>query len=347
MRPLLHALTAVFALILSLACEGTPPPAATVENDAEIGVYGIDRISGPFSHENLTLFFLHGADQFEAGSYVTLEQAMAADLVEVHETGNVGELAIDNASDVDVFIQAGDIVRGGQQDRVLTTDLVVPAGAEAMPLASFCVEQGRWSQRGSESRTAFASSENMLATRKLKLAAKSSRNQGAVWQQVEKAQEHLSLALHAPVTDVISSTSLELSLENEQLEARTSSYIQALSELPSQEQQVLGFAFAVGGQLSAIDVYGSADLFARMWPKLLKASAVEALAASTENEAGSAVTAQEVASMLAEARAGTGAGETVSSRVETVRQDTESYHFAETHDLLKRVSLHHSMVSKD
>ena len=47
-------------------------------------------------------------------------------------------------------MQSGDIVKGGQQDRVLTVSLMLPPKSGRIPIASFCVEQGRWPARGKE-----------------------------------------------------------------------------------------------------------------------------------------------------------------------------------------------------
>ena len=92
--------------------------------------------------------------------------------VVVHETGQVNELAVENVSaDADVFIQSGDIVKGGRQDRMIAQDFVVPARSGKMPIASFCVEQGRWSRRGSEQSHAFAASSDQVAGKALKMAA--------------------------------------------------------------------------------------------------------------------------------------------------------------------------------
>src|SRR5262249_5531978 len=59
------------------------------------------------------------------------------------------ELVVENLSpDVEVYIQAGDIVKGGRQDRVLSYDLIVPPRSGKVPLAAFCVEAGRRQPRG-------------------------------------------------------------------------------------------------------------------------------------------------------------------------------------------------------
>jgi hypothetical protein len=111
-------------------------------------------VSGPYTHRNLTVFLIHGAAQAAFGqgkTPLTLQEAMERKKVIVHETQDVNELAIENVSDEEVYVQSGDIVKGGQQDRTLAYDLLVPPKSGRLPLAAFCGEQGRWSQRGGES----------------------------------------------------------------------------------------------------------------------------------------------------------------------------------------------------
>ena len=55
-----------------------------------------------------------------------------------------------------MFVQSGDIVKGGKQDRVLTVSLVLPPRSGRIAIAAFCVEQGRWSARGKEDVKTFA-----------------------------------------------------------------------------------------------------------------------------------------------------------------------------------------------
>src|SRR5687767_8291627 len=84
------------------------------------------RISGPFTHENLAVYFVHGSSVTGAVP-LTLQEALAKGQVQVVETGRVNELQIENTGAEQVFIQAGDIVKGGKQDRVLTVSLLLPA----------------------------------------------------------------------------------------------------------------------------------------------------------------------------------------------------------------------------
>src|SRR5262249_59909440 len=104
-------------------------------------------------------------------------------------------LTIQNKSNEDVFVQAGDIVKGGQQDRALALDLIVPPKSGRIPIDAFCVEQGRWSRRGNEAVAAFSASDNALASKDLKIAAKVRNSQGDVWANVGKAQEKLAANL--------------------------------------------------------------------------------------------------------------------------------------------------------
>src|SRR5829696_9211553 len=118
---------------------------STVEPDvpepATIAARHEGRISGPYTHKNLSVYLVHGEDVQKGKTPLTLEEAMSRKLVVVHETEDVNELAIENVSQKDeVYVQAGDIVKGGKQDRFLAVDLIVPAMSGRLPIDSFCVE---------------------------------------------------------------------------------------------------------------------------------------------------------------------------------------------------------------
>ena len=110
------------------------------------------RLSGPVSHGNLAIYFVHGASR-SGPVPLTLQEAMEKKVVEVREIGRVNEVLLENVGDEEVFIQAGDIVKGGQQDRVLSVSLMLPPRSGAVSVASYCVESGRWSARGGEDYT--------------------------------------------------------------------------------------------------------------------------------------------------------------------------------------------------
>ena len=123
---------------------------------------------------------------------LTLQDALQQKKVRVHETRDVNHLAIENISLDEVYVQAGDIVKGGQQDRTLAYDLIVPAKSGRIPIDAFCVEQGRWNGRGSESMAVFEASSAQLNSKDLKLAAKRSKSQQEVWSKVAETQGKLA-----------------------------------------------------------------------------------------------------------------------------------------------------------
>ena len=183
----LFSVIAGFGLVINAQRKGSVRSGKPAQIQA-----GDYRLSGPYTHNNLTIFLVHGKNVFEGKTFLTLQEAMVQKKVVVYETKTVNELAIQNISDEDIYVQSGDIVKGGQQDRMIGVDLIVPRRSGKMPIAAFCVEHGRWSGRGNERVTAFSSSSDVVATKAIKLAAKQSNSQGGVWENVTKAQDKLS-----------------------------------------------------------------------------------------------------------------------------------------------------------
>lgn len=127
------------------------------------------KVSGPHTHENLSIFFVHGKSA-DGPVPLTLEEALAKGFVEVHETDTVSQLVVENKGKEEVFVHAGDIVKGGRQDRVVTASFVIPAQSKKIEVPVYCVEAGRWAPRGAEDSRKFATSAEMLPTKEAKLA---------------------------------------------------------------------------------------------------------------------------------------------------------------------------------
>ena len=253
------------------------------------------QISGPHIHENLAVYFVHGTSA-NGPVPLTLAEAIGKGSVKVIETGEVNELKIENTGEEAVFIQSGDIVKGGRQDRALTVSLVIPPHSGEVPIASFCVEHGRWTGRGTEDASTFASATEAMPSREAKLAMKAPRvaapstmeealttddqvhaRQREIWDSVARMQSKLSNGLDAQVASTVSSTSLQLALENEKLNELRSTYVKALHDPGEIGDDIIGYAFAINGKLNSADVYSSHGLFRKMWPKQLQAAATEAI----------------------------------------------------------------------
>ena len=309
-----------------------------------------NRVSEALVHENLAIYFIHG--QSAPGKVpLTLEEAMAGGTVRVRETSNVNELEIENLGDVEVFVQSGDIVKGGKQDRTLMISLLLPPKSGAIPIASFCVEQGRWTARGREEARNFSTAAASLPSRELKLAmkapvptaqptgdpaiagpamqAETGTRQQRVWDGVRNTQARLSGSLGAQVRSAQSASSLQLTLENEKLVDAQKGYINALKSAGERDDDIIGFVFAVNGEINSADAYPSNGLFRKMWSKLLTASVIEAIGQKNQ-PAVAPPSADAVNAFLAQAEAGRAAAKALNSGVRLDTREVEKAYLFET-----------------
>jgi hypothetical protein len=373
---------------------GDPKP-----NAASFGEYAL---SGPYIHDNLTVYLIHGPDKLKGKSYLTLQEALEKKLVIVHETGNVNELAIENISEQhEVYVQSGDIVKGGKQDRTFSMDFIAPARSGKMPVASFCVERGRWSKRGSEDLKAFSSSEFALANKSVKLAAKynvgdaetagaqvalvqagrqanetpvqqetgqadaqqlpvqqqartgsgqraaQAGGQSAVWNAVAEEQRKLSANLGQSVQAAESASSYQLSLESQKLQEQTDAYIKALSKALEGKTDVVGYAFAINGKVNSADIYGNRELFQKLWPKLLRATATEAVSELKKDARFEPISAQTVIACMADAEKGQPTTRPAGSRVDFVMKESKDNLLFECRDKAQPSAwVHRNYVTK-
>jgi hypothetical protein len=311
---------------------------------AQAGDY---RLSGPYTHSNLTIFLVHGKNTIKGRSFLTLQEALVQKKVVVYETKSVNELSIQNFSDEDVYVQSGDIVKGGAQDRMIGVDLIVPPRSGKLPISAFCVEHGRWSGRGNEQARVFSSSSDAVATKEIKLAAKRENSQGGVWQSVTVAQDKLSRNVGTRVNSTVSESSLQLAVENDKVRETADSYVKALSNLANRSDDVIGYVFAINGKVNSADIYGSNVLFKKLWPKLLKANAIEAIA-ELQKDKFKPASADSVKGFLSEAEKAKGSDKDVNARVNLLtREDNENILF-ETRDRAQAGAwIHRNYIKKN
>jgi hypothetical protein len=311
------------------------------------------RVTGPVVHDNLAVYLLHGSAARIAVP-LSLQEALANGSVRVEETGSVNALTVQNVGDHEVFIQAGDIVKGGRQDRVLSVDLVLPPRSGRLSIAAFCVEAARWSARGNEDTRQFSSAAAAMPSQDAKLAmraqtvaaatpgaaddpaklpvppADSGQNrQPIMWNTVKTTQERLARAVGAPVAAAASPSSLQLSLESEKLKEAQAAYIAALAGAGEASDDIVGYAFAVNGKINGGDIYASNELFRKMWRKQLAANVTEAI--SRKDMAGAAPpSVNEIKAFLAAAEAGVKAELNINANMQLAVFDGAASSYAET-----------------
>jgi hypothetical protein len=307
--------------------------AATAAWAAEEKQTGDYRLSGPYTQGNLTIFLIHGKDAIPDKKYLTLAEALEQKKAVVHETKAVQEVRVENLSaDADLYLEAGDIIKGGQQDRVLSIDLIVKPKSGKVAVPCFCVEASRWHQRGTEDAARFASSPGKAAGKDIQLAAQYSRKQDLVWKRVAESQMRLSRSVGKSVRQEASPSSLQLSQEDKKLLETIDRYVKELEKAPKDRKDAIGYAAAINGKVENFDVYGSSALFAKLWPRLLRASAIEAVAARDKDKKFKAATVDDVKKMLADAQKGKKEERIVDGRIHLITRKSEKNVFFETRD---------------
>jgi len=293
------------------------------------------RISGPYTSKNLSVFLIHGKDVPALSDFLTLEEALDQGKVIVEETGNVSELRIKNLSDKDVFVQSGDVVKGGRQDRALQFDMILTPESGFVPIKAFCVERGRWSRRGLQDVDRFTEAHGHVAYRSMKMAMKYRGDQHEVWREVHNTQLRSASNANIPLSKVqnaASPTSYQLTLETPEVQNAIQGYVDELSNAPNATHDVIGYAIAINGRVTNIDVYASNVLFVKMWMKLLKASALEALGELNSALGFEAPTTDQVIAIMTDANQEKAQVKAMAGQSTTIMKESKSNLLFETRD---------------
>jgi hypothetical protein len=231
---------------------------------------------------------------------------------------------------------------------MITNDFILPPHSGKLPIAAFCVEQGRWGRRGSEPAQVFAGSSESASVR---FEPKSMWNQMSVWNKVVELQEALPSHLRQPhnatgfsgARSVASPTSLLLTQTSPPVEKAVSAYTTVLAGAVQGKNDVVGYAFAINGEWKSADLYAAPELFASMWQKLLKSSIVEALQVDRQANTAPAGTRRAMAFLRA-----TGTGHETNIRVDRrtqlVKRETPDQLWTESRD--GSTWVHRSIVTK-
>jgi hypothetical protein len=330
-------------------CLGAVIAVSSMTGACETGAAEDQRnLSGPYSFENLSVFLIHSEDSATVEDLLSLDEAVEKGYLTVFETGDVGELEMENTSDWPVYIQSGSVVKGGRQDRMLPHDIVVAAHSGKKPLASFCVEQGRWSARGEESDVIFKVAPALVADRDILMAAKVEESQSKVWEGVASKVDDFDVHVRGGrAANPISPSSLPMTLENEEIQNKTSAYVEAITSQTSSCTDATGMVVVINGKISSVDLYHGRTLFEKLFPKLIDAAAVEALAKSTEDGTKEQLTVEEIAIWLSAAEQGDSQSKNVGGTMFLRTIESENaISFESLSDTVENRWIHKNILSK-
>jgi len=170
-----------------------------------------------------------------------------------------------------------------------------------------------------ESAAQFSASNAALPSKSLKLAVREAKNQSEVWDSVAVMQAKLQ-----PVTAAAPppTGSMQLTLENREVAKATAAYVDNLAKITEGKPDVIGYAYAINGKINSADVYGSPDLFQKMWRKMLDAAAAEAASERQTGKTFTAPGASDVRMALQRADGAEGVTRENAGRVTVVKKDS-------------------------
>jgi hypothetical protein len=231
------------------------------------GVDVDDAVDAP----GLAVVWLRAAPGRRPVEVLSLDDALERGALHIAERAQavVPTLTVDNRGSSHVLLLAGEILVGGKQNRVVKEDVLLPPRSGPRDIGVYCVEQGRWDT----GRTGFDSRGSMAAAR-LRSEVLQGSSQSRVWAEVDRYTR--SRAAASPSRD------FQAVYENPAMRERLRQ-VEGLLRAPS--PKVTGAAVTSGTAL-ALDVFHDGRLFARLWPKLLRAHSLDAAADGSAPTAG-------------------------------------------------------------
>ncbi len=229
------------------------------------------------SFKNLTVFALL-SDYTADLDYLTLDEALAKDLIEVKEVshgGSVPELKVLNRSERMVLILAGEELVGARQNRIVNSTILIAANSTTVIPVS-CVEQGRWSYTSDKFSSEGRLMVSTLRARKADQVKSSLKNlhnfrsdQSDLWGGISK----MAASLNAESPGMAMS---EIYRKN------APSIGKYVEHFDLTERQV-GAVFMINGRVAGMDCFGKPETFAKVFKKLVESYALDAIDSLSED----------------------------------------------------------------
>jgi len=264
----------------------------------------------PIRHGNLTVFPVVAARSYDTREFLTLDEGLRSGEVIVTESGSaaplvrrpiirppgpqVDQLVLVNNSKRPLILLAGEIVTGGKQDRVIGKDRIIPAESDPINLGVFCVEPGRWvgsSDRfGTKTVGGLVPAPAPMAAPTVRAKAMADKDQQKVWSEVGKTRDAMAETVTVNgAPGLAGTTSYAGVMANQEVKERVDSvaepiqrnYQSLIQQL--RDQNAVGVAVAVNGQLVWADIFASTNLLEKYWPKLVRSYAAEAIVTRTKS----------------------------------------------------------------
>ncbi len=231
----------------------------------------------PLDYRSLRVVPLVGPSH-EDPSYRLFGPDLAEDVEidEVDSAGSVPDLRVTNRLTDRILLIDGQELIGAKQNRILNTDVLVPASKQ-ITIPVTCVESGRWAytRRGfSAGKMAFSSARAAKCSQvhqSLRVASKHRSDQGQVWASVK----HLMVCLDSP-SPTEAMADIYLQKEKDLVEVR---------EAFTLPENTVGVAVYQGDRLLGLDLFDRAATLEHHWQSLLDSYVLDWLAFDKRDDA--------------------------------------------------------------
>jgi hypothetical protein len=249
-------------------------------------------IGESISYKNLSVYPVYSGSldpEQKVAGLKTLQEAFKDGIVEVKETGVVKQLTLVNKSkEFKILLMAGDIVKGGAQNRVINASMVIDEEA-TVTVPTTCVQQHRWNV-GDKDAQLFKSVISMPMTIErahglsLKdeafkmlancLAPKYEANQGEMWDETKAYLCSVGSLDHT--NDLTNSYIVKEEDVNEYKKAFE-------GKLPLNDKDVIGFVLHVG-KVTKVDVCCDNEMFLAHVENLMNSAYIDAVNLNGKSE---------------------------------------------------------------
>jgi hypothetical protein len=184
-----------------------------------------------------------------------------------NDEAEVNRLFVENISSDTIIILGGEVVRGGNQDRMIAQDFMILPHSGKIDIAVYCVEHGRWAPSDD---AIFFSVAMDVAPSKVRKASKAVTPQLKVWEEIATLNEDLEV--HTP-TEALASA-----VEDKEMTSSVEPYKKHLESI-AWPSNVCGVIAVMGNEIVGLDIFAQPQLFTRYYPSLLSSYSSDAYAA--------------------------------------------------------------------
>ena len=229
--------------------------------------------------DNLTIIPLFAEIGPRSPDYLTMEDAINSRLLIIGEKnsgGSVPELVAQNLAEIPVLLLDGEEVIGAKQNRILNASILLePKSTTVIPVS--CVEAHRWNYTSEN----FGHSEAYLnydirrekhldVNKSLMESREFHADQGKVWDRIEVMNRELNVksstgAMH-DAYDLVSE--------------RLKKYFDSFDFAEGQN----GLFAIIDGKIAGFDILSRTEAFKKVFPKLIKSYAMDAVRADMRDE---------------------------------------------------------------